>query len=467
MLKKVNTSRLTIDWLLLSLFFSIVLVGWLMLYTVSYEGDGGLWWSFDSIVGKQTIWIGVALVAFIVVYSLDWRIWNTLAYPIYIVTVLSLIGVLLFGKEVKGASSWFEIMGYSIQPSEIAKWGTALGISAFLSQMKMDINRWTRIIVAFLLFLVPAFLIFLQPDAGTAIIFLSFLVPLYRAGLNPIIYIIGFSLAFIFIGSLLWSPYLIFLLILLGCYFVLAYSVSDNRLPLSILLLLSLFVAAGYNFFAYVYILGAVILAGFYFAYLPFKEARYKLMIGTVVVGIVCAALSFGTSWAFDNILKPHQRDRLNVWLKPELSDRHGSLYNIIQSKTAIGSGGFSGKGFLDGNMTRLNYVPEQSTDFIFSILGEEQGFIGCVSLILLMVLMLIRLTIIGERATLPFVRYYAYSIAGILFFHFFINIGMTIGLMPVIGIPLPLVSKGGSSLVSFFIMMAILLKMDHTARRV
>ncbi len=466
MLKKINT-RLSIDWLLLSLFFAIVLVGWLMLYTVSYEGDGGLWWSFDSIVGKQTIWIGVALVAFIVVYSLDWRLWNTLAYPIYFVTVLSLVAVLLIGKEVKGASSWFDIAGYSLQPSEFAKWGAALGVSAFLSQMKINLNSVGMILVAFMLFLIPAFLTFLQPDAGTAIIFLSFLVPLYRAGLSPIIYIIGFSLAFIFIGSLLWSPYLMILLILLGCFFVLAYNVKDNRLPLSILLMLSLFVAAGYSYFPYVYMLGAVALGGLYFAYLPFREGRYKLMIGTLVVGLVCVSLSFGTSWAFDNILKPHQRDRLNVWLKPELSDRHGSLYNIIQSKTAIGSGGFSGKGFLDGSMTRLNYVPEQSTDFIFSILGEEQGFIGCVSLIVLMVLMLIRLTIVGERATLPFVRYYAYSIAGILFFHFFINIGMTMGLMPVIGIPLPLVSKGGSSLVSFFIMMAILLKMDHTARRV
>ena len=438
-----------------------------MLYTVSYEGDGGLWWSFDSIVGKQTIWIGVALVAFIVVYSLDWRLWNTLAYPIYIVTVISLVAVLIIGKEIKGASSWFDIAGYSLQPSEFAKWGAALGVSAFLSQMKLNINGVVMTLLAFLLFLIPAFLIFLQPDAGTAIIFLSFLIPLYRAGLNPVIYIIGISLAFIFIGSLLWSPYLMILIVLLGCYFVLAYNVKDNRMPLSILLMLTLFVAAGYNYFSYVYILGAVILGGLYFAYLPFREARYKLMIGTLVVGLVCAGLSFGTSWAFDNILKPHQRDRLNVWLKPELSDRHGSLYNIIQSKTAIGSGGFSGKGFLDGSMTRLNYVPEQSTDFIFSILGEEQGFIGCVSLIILMVLMLIRLTMIGERATLPFVRYYAYSIAGILFFHFFINIGMTMGLMPVIGIPLPLVSKGGSSLVSFFIMIGILLKMDHTARRV
>lgn len=461
-------STAAIDWILISIFFAIVLVGWLMLYTVSYEGNGNeFWFSFDSIVGKQTIWLGVALIAFIVCISLDWRIWSTLAYPIYILTTLSLVAVLIFGKEIKGASSWFSLMGYSFQPSELAKWGTALGVSAFLGQTNLDINKLSRVLLAFMLFLFPAFLIFLQPDAGTAIIFLSFLVPLYRAGLNPIIYVLGISLAFIFIGSLLWSPYSLLIIILLALYFVMAYSAKDRKIPLSVWLLLTLFNGASFSHFDYRYILILTVGAGIYFFYLAFAQGKYKLLGLTSLVGITAIILSFGTSWAFNNILKHHQQERLNVWLKPELSDPHGSLYNIIQSKTAIGSGGISGKGFLDGTMTRLNYVPEQSTDFIFSILGEEQGFLGSVSLILLMLALLYRLTIIGERATLPFVRYYAYSIAGILFFHFFINIGMTMGIMPVIGIPLPLMSKGGSSLVSFFIMFGILLKMDQTGRRV
>jgi len=455
-----------IDWILLSVFFSIALIGWLMLYTVSYEGGGLGSFSFDSIVGKQTIWIGVAVVLFIVFYSLDWRIWNNLALPIYLTTLLSLVVVLIFGKEVKGASSWFEIFGYSIQPSELAKWGTALGVSAYLGQTNMDINNMRRALVAFAFFLIPAFLIFLQPDAGTAIIFLSFLIPLFRAGLNPVIYFLGFSLAFIFIGSLLWSPHFIILIIILVSYAILSYSVKNSKIPLSILLMVSLFVFASYNFIAHGYLFVGLVLAGTYFAFLTYKEAKYRLMIMTALLSVFAIALSIGTSWAFENILKPHQRERLNVWLKPELSDPHGSLYNIIQSKTAIGSGGFSGKGFMEGTMTRLNYVPEQSTDFIFSILGEEQGFLGCFSLIILMMVLLFRLTIIGERATLPFVRYYAYSLAGILFFHFFINLGMTMGIMPVIGIPLPLMSKGGSSLVTFFIMFAVLIKMDQTGRR-
>jgi len=203
---------------------------------------------------------------------------------------------------------------------------------------------------------------------------------------------------------------------------------------MSIWILLSLFTLASYNYFDYRYIFLLVIASGLYFLFLSYKEAKYKLMGITVFLCLVSIALSFGTSWTFNNVLKHHQRERLNVWLRPELSDPHGALYNIIQSKTAIGSGGLSGKGFLDGNMTKLNYVPEQSTDFIFSILGEEQGFLGSASLIILMMVMLYRMTVIGERATLPFVRYYAYSLAGILFFHYFINIGMTMGLMPVIG---------------------------------
>lgn len=196
-----------IDWLLTSIFFAIVIVGWLMLYTYSYDGNGGLWFEFDSVVGRQTVWLGVALLAFLVFISLDWRIWSTISYPIYGVTLLSLVLVLFIGKEVKGASSWFDVFGYSIQPSEFAKFGTSLGVAAFIGQPNLNINQLGKAAIAFLLFLIPAFLIFLQPDAGTAIIFLSFMVPLFRAGLNPIIYVLTLSLAFIFIGSLLWSPF--------------------------------------------------------------------------------------------------------------------------------------------------------------------------------------------------------------------------------------------------------------------
>ncbi|MBT8232880.1 MAG: rod shape-determining protein RodA [Saprospiraceae bacterium] len=458
-------SRVSIDWILLSVFLSIVFIGWLMLYASSYQGPG-FWFELDSVVGRQTLWMIVAAISFIVFFTFNWRIWNSLAYPIFILTVLSLIAVLLFGKEIKGATSWFSVFGYTIQPSEFAKLGTSLGVAAFLSKPNLNIDNLKTILQISALVLIPTMLIFFQPDAGTAMIFLAFLFPLYRAGLNASLYLLGFSLIFIFIGSLLWSPFIMFIIILLGSFFFMILNVKKSNVPISVLILLSLFSYASYSYLSYVWLLSIVLLSGIYFFYLLFKEGKYRAIGIAASIIVTASILSFGTQWSFDNILKPHQRARINVWLKPHLSNPQGDLYNIIQSKTAIGSGGFSGKGFLNGTMTKLNYVPEQHTDFVFSILGEEQGFLGSLSLILLFMFMLFRISVIAERATFPFIRYYAYSIAGIIFIHFFINIGMTMGIMPIIGIPLPLISKGGSSLVAFSIMMAILLKMDLSRSR-
>lgn len=454
-------AKSTFDWVLFSVFCSIIAIGWLMLYAASYEGPG-FWFDFDSSVGRQTIWLLVSAVIFIGLMVTDWRIWNSLAYPIYIITLLSLIAVLIFGKEVKGATSWFTIFGYSIQPSEFAKLGTALGFSQFLSQTNINLENKKTLFLALGLFVLPAGLIFLQPDAGTAIIFLAFFIPLFRAGLNASLYILGFSLAFIFIGSLIWSEYLMLLIVLSSIYLFYALNIKNNRVPLSIFLMLSLFCLASYSYIDYRILLLLLLIGGFYFAYKLFQEGKYRLIITGVIIAILASVLSFGTKWAFNNILQPHQQDRLNVWLRPELCDPQGSLYNIIQSKTAIGSGGITGKGFLDGTMTKLKYVPEQKTDFIFSILGEEQGFIGSLTLIALFTFLMIRISQIAERAKLPFIKYYAYSVAGFIFLHFFINIGMTIGIMPVIGIPLALMSKGGSSLLAFVLMIGILLKMDQ-----
>jgi rod shape determining protein RodA len=308
--------------------------------------------------------------------------------------------------------------------------------------------------------------VFVQPDAGTAMIFFAFLVPLFRAGLNASLYILGFSLAFIFIGSLLWSPSIMMLLILLGAYIFMVINLKDRKVSFGIILLLGLLCLSSFKFINYGILLLVVLCAGVYFSYLLFNEGKYRELIVTASVILFSVFLSFGTQWSFENILKPHQQARLNVWLKPSLSDPKGDLYNIIQSKTAIGSGGFTGKGFLKGSMTKLNYVPEQNTDFVFSILGEEQGFLGSFSLIILFCALLLRITTIAERAAFPYIRYYAYSVAGLLFLHFFINIGMTMGIMPVIGIPLPLISKGGSSFLAFTILIAILLKMDLARSR-
>lgn len=458
-------TAVSIDWILLSLFASIVLIGWLMLYASSYEGPG-LWFDFNSVVGRQTIWLILSTAAFLVFFTLNWRIWNTLSYPIYILCLLLLILVLLFGKEIKGATSWFNIFGYSFQPSEFAKFGVALGISAFLSRPNINLEKISTIAKGFALILCPAFLIFLQPDAGTAIIFFSFFIPFFRAGLNASLYLIGLTLAFIFIGSLLWSPYVVILIVFLLSFAFMILNLKEKSLAWSLLLLLSLFSFATYNYLGYYWILLVIIIGGGYYSYILFTQGQYRIIVIATSIVLLSSFLSIGTQWGFDNILKPHQRARINVWLKPSLSNPQGDLYNIIQSKTAIGSGGFSGKGFLNGSMTKLNYVPEQQTDFVFSILGEEQGFLGSLSLIILFTILLVRITIVAERAKLPFIRYYAYSVAGLIFLHFFINIGMTMGIMPIIGIPLPFISKGGSSLLAFTIMIAVLLRLDMARSR-
>jgi rod shape determining protein RodA len=214
-------------------------------------------------------------------------------------------------------------------------------------------------------------------------------------------------------------------------------------------------------------IASAIALVGFgWYLYYHFKKGNYQLIILVFPLLLFGAGFSFGTSYVFDHVLKPHQQDRINVWLRPERCDPRGSLYNLIQSKLAIGSGGLAGKGFLKGEMTKLNYVPEQSTDFIFTTIGEEQGFIGCLGVIILFAILLVRCIYIAERSHLEFVRNYGYAIAGILLFHFTFNLGMTMGLLPVVGIPLPFISKGGSSLMAFSIMIAVLLKMDMARHR-
>ncbi len=460
-----KTDRRGLDWILLTTFLSIVFIGWLMLFAVSFDGDTFIF-SLDSTIGQQTIWIGVAVVVFIVAFFVDWRVWGSLSLPVFALSVISLVVVLIIGREIKGAHSWFSIFGMSAQPSEFAKFGVALGLSNYLGSANISLENRKDILIALAFFFVPAGLVFLQPDAGTALVFMSFMIVMYRAGLNAGIYLLGLSLAAIFIGSLVWHPRTIAIIILIGAYIFITSSLRNKRQPLYFLgaLIPGLIILGQYT--NYLFVIGITVFSGLFYFWSGWKEGKLRVL--SLASGLIVSAmlLSFGTNWAFNNVLEPHQQDRINVWLNPQKSDPRGALYNIIQSKSAIGSGGFTGKGFLQGTMTKLNYVPEQSTDFIFSTLGEEQGFIGTLSFILLYAFLIFRITLVGERASIPFIRYYAYSVAGLLFVHFFINIGMTMGLMPVIGIPLPFMSKGGSALVAFTLMIAVLLRMDMARHR-
>ena len=455
-------SRVGIDWIALTVYLALVLIGGLMIYSSSVDGEQSLQvFNLSTLIGKHTIWIFISLFVFICTLFIDWKFWDTFSYVFYVIGIVSLIAVLIFGVEIKGARSWFSFFGFSFQPAETAKFFTCLALSSFLSSYKTDLGTIRSQVTAIALFFVPAFLILLQSDAGSAIVFMSFFIVLYRAGLSPIYYIIGFSLIGIFAFSLMFGPISVaFTLLILGSG-ILALNYRDKWVIIAVLSLFLIFAFIFIPQSIFIYGLGAAALILFTLTFIRWDGRNiqnYALLFGVLLVAI---AFSYGSNFAFESFLEPHQQDRINVWLRPQVCDPQGSLYNIIQSKLAIGSGGFSGKGFLAGDMTKLNYVPEQSSDFIFSIIGEEQGFIGVISVIVLFILLLYRIILIAERAKSSFVRHYAYGLAGILFVHYFINIGMTLGIMPVIGIPLPFLSQGGSALLSFSIMIGVLIRMD------
>ena len=464
MFRKGGTKR-NIDWITFSLYLALVFVGWSMIYAVGFE-EFKTQGMLDSPAGKQLIWIGISFFAFMLLQAIEWRFWQTFAYPIYIVTMVLLVGVLLFGVTIKGATSWYSFGGFTIQPSEFAKFGTALAMAAYLSTYKVDLRKLSFQVTAAGLFLLPAFLILLQPDAGSALIFFSFLLVLYREGLNPMYFIVGSFLVLMLVLGLVFSPWYILIALLLIGLFILAYQLTPRSLWLGTVMTFT--AGAIYllqdNLIQEV-LIGSAAAYGVLLFTLLYRRGSSVLLPLTLSI-VIGGAVAYVANYGFNNILQPHQQDRINVWLNPDEADKRGSYYNILQSKIAIGSGGWTGQGWLKGNMTNLNYVPEQSTDFIFCTIGEEQGFAGVLALVILYMMLLFRIIKIAERQRSDFSRIYAYSLLGILFTHFFINIGMTMGLVPVIGIPLPFISKGGSSLLGFTIMIGVLLKMDSNRFR-
>lgn len=457
------TKKKSFDWITLSVFFSLVTIGWFMVFSTLYDPKNQFaFLDVTTLIGAQSLWVVLSMLAFFSVLTLDWKFWNTLAYPIYAIGILFLILVLIFGDVINGARAWFSFGFFSIQPSEWAKFGTALALSSYLSFFKTSVTTTNVLAVSLAIFLGPALLILLQPDFGSALIFFSFFILLYRRGMSPWVIIIGIGIAAIFIYSLIFTPLdsTALLVFLAGTIFA-----FDMEKPVRALIIATGVLAAfiGMKYIpavqTYFFVPAAAMFS--YYLFLEIKKSNARLVTLVVPVLVFASVFAFGSSYVFDNFLKPHQQERINVWLRPEKCDPRGSLYNIIQSKMAIGSGGLAGKGFLQGEMTKLDYVPEQSTDFIFTSIGEEQGFIGTLGVIILFTILLIRCVIIAERANLEFIRNYGYAVGGILFFHFSFNIGMTMGLLPVVGIPLPFISKGGSSLMVFTIMVAVLLKMD------
>lgn len=462
MAKRSISKDKTYDWVSLAVYFSLVTIGWFMVFSTLYdEKNPYAFLDITSHIGSQTLWVVISVMAFMVALTLDWKFWNTLAFPIYGFTVVLLILVLFLGKEINGAKAWFSFGFFSFQPSEWAKFGTALAVASYLSFFKSSVTNTNVMAISLALFLGPALLILLQPDFGSSLVYLSFFILLYRRGMSPAIFLIGFGLAAIFILSLLFSPFLvsIFLVFIGGMIFIFDIEKWQKSTLISFIFLAIIAFLLMQNDKSLA-IVPSLLFMGYYL-FIQLKKRNFKIISFVLPIVAIACFFSFGASFVFDNVLKPHQQERINVWLRPEKCDPRGSLYNIIQSKMAIGSGGLTGKGFLKGEMTKLNYVPEQSTDFIFTSIGEEQGFIGSLGVIILFTILLTRCIVIAERANLEFIRNYGYAVAGIFLVHFVFNIGMTMGLLPVVGIPLPFLSKGGSSLIAFSIMMAVLIKMD------
>ena len=454
-----------IDWMTFSLFLSLVGIGWLMIYTVGYGDDyfkGINHFLLHTDVGKQTLWIGICLVVFFFIFLIDRKFWQTFAYPIYGISLLLLIAVLFFGREIKGATAWFVFGGFSFQPSELAKFATNIAMAAYLSSYSTNLKQVRHQLVSVSLLVAPIILILLQPDAGSALVFLSFFILLFREGFPVNYYILAISgITLLLLGFLFPTPVLVLALIALAMLpFLLG---QERKMPWlvgwAVLLAVAWFFFREENQWYFIGVLGSIwlVLAG---VHLARKDPRLVVLVFSGL--ILGSSLVVASGYAFNNVLKPHQQDRINVWLNPSKCDPQGSLYNVLQSKMAIGSGGVNGKGFLKGSLTKGNFVPEQSTDFIFCTIGEEQGFIGSAAIVGLFLLLLLRVVTIAERQRSSFSRAYAYGVAGILFVHIFINIGMTMGLMPIIGIPLPFISKGGSSLFGFTILLSLLLKLDQ-----
>ena len=405
--------RANIDWLTVFLYAVLVFLGWLSIYSASLGDESGSIINFSTRHGKQLVWIALAALLAIAILLIDAKFFSAFSFWIYFFMIGLLVFVLFFGKTVAGSKSWLEIGGIAVQPSEFTKFATALAVAKYLSTLNIDMEKLsTRLTVSFIV-LLPAGLILLQNDTGSALVYTAFILVLFREGLSGMIIILGLWMAMLFIVTLIFGE----------LYVVAALAALSALVWLTIKSL----------------------------------RRRWKLIAAAFLFS---AAFVFSVNYAFEHVLEPHQKKRINVLIGIE-QDIRGAGYNVHQSKIAIGSGGLTGKGFRKGMLTRYDFVPEQTTDFIFCTVGEEWGFAGVTVVILLFLTLLIRLVLLAERQRSVFSRIYGYGVASILFFHFAINIGMTIGLAPVVGIPLPFFSYGGSSLWAFTILLFIFIKQD------
>ena len=456
-----------LDWVSILLWLVMIGFGWMNIYSANLmEVDGGVF-DLSQRFGKQLIWIGASFLLAMLMLVLDAKFYIYFSYLLYLVVLGVLLGVLVFGKEINGAKSWFVIGGFQLQPAEFAKPITALALANLLSSHNFNIKKFRHLFKAFALLAAPPALILLQPDLGSVLVYSAFLLVLFREGFSANSMMMLAALALLFLATLLMEKALILLilvLISLIIYMVVVHSFKRGAVN-GLILAFTFAVIYGINFLLksefslFQMGLAALIPAALLVLLRGFRLREYtqlKILAGLLISIVFIISVDF----AMNRVLKPHQQHRIYVTLGIE-DDPQGVGYNVNQSKIAIGSGGFSGKGYLNGTQTKLRFVPEQSTDFIFCTVGEEWGFLGTTFVILLYVGFLLRMLFLAERQRSSFSRIFGYGFISVLMFHFIINIGMTIGLLPVIGIPLPFFSYGGSSLWTFTMFLFIFLRLD------
>lgn len=406
------------DWISILLFLLLVAFGWVNIYSASLNDSAQGFFDLSQTYGRQGLFIGLSVVLIIFILSVEAKFYERFSSVIYLASLLSLLGLFVLGKTISGATSWYAFGGFSIQPSEFAKAATALALAKYLSDIQTNIKSFKHQLGAFLIIILPALIIVPQPDPGSALVYAAFFFPLYREGLSGGYLLVGLSFISLFVFTLLF-----------GAIWV---SVGVVLLALAVLFL---------------------------------NRKKKKKHIGRyIAISAVSMLFAFSVNYIFHNVFEQRHRDRFNIVLGKEV-DSKGIGYNTNQSEIAIGSGGWTGKGWTQGTQTKGNFVPEQHTDYIFSTVGEEWGFAGTATVVLLFIALLMRLIFLAERQKSKFSRVYGYSVVGILFIHFLVNIGMVIGIFPTVGIPLPFFSYGGSGLWGFTILLFIFIKLDSNRK--
>lgn len=409
-----SSGFIKLDWLSIFLYFALVGIGWINIYSASLDDTATGFFDFSQVYFKQLVWICLSIVLIIFILAIEAKFYERFSSIIYLVSLVSLLGLFVLGKNINGATSWYALGGFSIQPSEFAKAATALALGKYIGDMQTNIKEFKHQLRAFVIIALPALFIIPQPDPGSALVYAAFIFPMYREGLHFVYLLLGFFLAALFISTL-------------------AFGVA--------------WVSGGI----------LVITALIYFRNRKKKKTK---AINYIMAAVVCIGFVFSVQYIFNNVFEQRHRDRFNIVLGKE-TDAKGIGYNTNQSEIAIGSGGWTGKGWTQGTQTKGNFVPEQQTDYIFSTVGEEWGFLGSMVVVILFVALIVRVLVLAERQKSQFGRVYGYSVGAILFVHFFVNIGMTTGLLPTVGIPLPFFSYGGSGLWGFTILLFILIRLD------